>query len=253
MKKYLQLGALCALALTTTGMAMKDDDPWKAIHKGNCGDKVENYLCRRYFLKMDVKGIDPDLWDAVDKGNVEQFEKLLGQCYYVNIIAKGTEGFTLLHLACWRANPKIAKLLLDKGVDSSVKNNYSQTPYDIVLLLPSSNEKDELIKLFASLGYVRFDKEASKKLLMSTFKKDFDGVSILLLNPRVNVDVRDIAGNTPLLWACLGGFYEIASLLIAYGADVNAKNDVGETPFALAKKRKHFNLTDLLKKKGAKE
>ena len=47
-----------------------------------------------------------------------------------------------------------------------------------------------------------------------------------------DVEVKDVDGWSPLHSATQIGHKEIAELLIANGADVNAMNDVGETPFA---------------------
>ena len=45
-----------------------------------------------------------------------------------------------------------------------------------------------------------------------------------------DVNAKDRDGWTPLLYAALHGFMEIAELLIGKGADVNAKDDGGDTP-----------------------
>ena len=48
-----------------------------------------------------------------------------------------------------------------------------------------------------------------------------------------DVNSKDNYGNTPLHYAVLGGHTEIAELLIAEGADVNARRDDGMTPVDL--------------------
>ena len=48
------------------------------------------------------------------------------------------------------------------------------------------------------------------------------------------------------------GNKEVAELLIAKGADVNAKDDGGGTPLDLAIKRNHTETADLLRKHGGK-
>jgi len=55
-----------------------------------------------------------------------------------------------------------------------------------------------------------------------------------------------------LHYAAAWGHKEAAELLIAKGANVNAKNDDGETPLDWAIIRKHTEIADLLRKHGGK-
>ena len=48
------------------------------------------------------------------------------------------------------------------------------------------------------------------------------------------------------------GQNEIAELLIAEGADVNVKNDEGETPIDMAIRLKRTEAIDLIRQRGAK-
>ena len=59
-------------------------------------------------------------------------------------------------------------------------------------------------------------------------------------------------GETPLHDAAYGGQKEIVELLIAEGADVNAKDRDGETPLDGAIKYKRTETADLLRKHGGK-
>ncbi len=57
---------------------------------------------------------------------------------------------------------------------------------------------------------------------------------------------------TPLHGVAFTGQNEIAELLITKGADVNAKDDDGETPVDWAIKFNHPKTADLLRKHGGK-
>ncbi len=62
-------------------------------------------------------------------------------------------------------------------------------------------------------------------------------------------------GLTPLHEACLVGDKAIVEMLLAKGADINAKTDKGDTPLsmALAKGENRTRIVELLRRHGAKE
>ena len=57
---------------------------------------------------------------------------------------------------------------------------------------------------------------------------------------------------TALHYAVFGGQKEVAEILIANGADVNAKNFQSKSPLDFAVKYKQTDIADLLRKHGAK-
>ena len=62
----------------------------------------------------------------------------------------------------------------------------------------------------------------------------------------VNVNARNMWGETPLYWAALRGTPENIKALLEAGADVNARNEYGETPLYSASVRAPENIKALL-------
>ena len=109
---------------------------------------------------------------------------------------------SLLHLAAERGSHRVARLLLDRGMDASGGNSDGQTP----LHLAAGSGSREVV--------------------------------LMLLERHAPVDARDEDGLTPLHEAAYHNSLPAAGLLIANGADVNAEGPANWTPlhFALLKK-----------------
>ena len=78
-------------------------------------------------------------------------------------------------------------------------------------------------------------------------------VAELLLVKGAEVNARDDRGNTALHLAALYNRDEFAQLLVTKGADADVANTDGKTPLDLAVERGHNAIVDILKKEGAKE
>ena len=77
-------------------------------------------------------------------------------------------------------------------------------------------------------------------------------VAVLLIAKGADANAKAKEGWTPLHYATGGNDKEIVELLIAKGADLNAKDVDGETPLNWAEEGKHKEITDLLRKHGGK-
>jgi ankyrin repeat protein len=185
-----------------------------------------------------AKALDISIHKAAREGNIEAVKQHLAAGADVNV--KDNMVRTPLHRASTRGHKEIVELLITKGADVNVKDNDGFNPL-----------------LGAVIG-------------------DYKEVVILLIAKGADVNITAL-GETPLDWAIIGGENEIADLLrkhggkhgtihgaarggdieavkefLAAGADVNAKDDVGETPLDWAIGKNRTEVADLLRKHGGK-
>ncbi len=78
-----------------------------------------------------------------------------------------------------------------------------------------------------------------------------DTVRSLLATSKADVNGRDENGNTPLILAAQNGHNEVIMALLAAKADVRAKNNQGQTALDLAAAGGHDECVRLLKQAGA--
>ncbi len=88
------------------------------------------------------------------------------------------------------------------------------------------------------------------QLLEAASVGDSDAVKDALYSG-ADVDARDRLGNTALILAADGGYQEVVRLLISYKASVNAVNKFGYTPLMSAVTNSHRYIAALLIKAGA--
>lgn len=102
-------------------------------------------------------------------------------------------------------------------------------------------------------------------IILPHFKKDqpalvFDAAqngdlrmvkALIKRNPNL-VFSKDDRGATPLFWAAFYGHLDVVEFLLANGADVNARDDHGETPLTTAVNA-HKHVADFLRQHGGQE
>ena len=77
-------------------------------------------------------------------------------------------------------------------------------------------------------------------------------VAELLIAEGADVNAKNVVGQTPLHWAAMAGHKEIIELLIAVGAEVNAWGGFGRTPLDVAIKYNKTETADLIRKHGGR-
>lgn len=63
----------------------------------------------------------------------------------------------------------------------------------------------------------------------------------------------DMRGRTPLHWAAYEGRRDVAELLLAHHAEVNARTKAGETPLHVALGNNHKDAAELLRQHGGED
>ncbi len=96
------------------------------------------------------------------------------------------------------------------------------------------------------------DSAGRTPLMWAAYHGHADEVEALIAKG-ADVNVKDNEGGTPLLWAAVHGHTDVVELLIAKGADVNAKDSAGQTPLMLADREGHTDVVKLLIAKEEKE
>lgn len=181
----------------------------------------------------------------------------------VNVKGKFLDGSTHLHFAAKYGHKELTELLIAKGASVNAKNNNGMTP----LHMSSSKEVTELLLSKGALVNVQ-DNQGETPLHMAGNRE----IAALLISKGASVNSRDNSGRTPLYsttvrrlihdpgnpYADKYGYVEpdydskgIAELLISNGADVNVRDNNGETPLHSASRYSNKNLAELLIKEGS--
>lgn len=167
------------------------------------------------------------------------------------------DGMTPLHhAAAWGAGEAVAGLLLEKGVDVNIADDYAWTPLDYAVdkartemaeflkakggrrttVDPPPNQPLKTARFFAAVEFN--DAELAKKLLDDT--------------PEL-AKTRGPTGETPMHWAAANGAVKVIDDLLVDRADVNAAetNKYGGTPLHWAVKNDRVDAVKHLLAKGA--
>jgi len=123
-----------------------------------------------------------------------------------DVFARDLEGRTPLHVAAANGHREIAAMLIPASISPRGPKKPDKPP-------PTPGEKKESKALF------EFDAEYLESLSFDKF----------LENAHCYVSLTDDNGSTPLHLAASNGHYDVADLLVGYGADVNAANKKGRT------------------------
>ena len=165
---------------------------------------------------------------------------------------RGLQAVSKLDVAVIAGDLQPIARLIAKGSD--VNDGYDKTGYfsTTPIMVAAMHGHSDVIKLLHSRGA---NLEAGNRylgtaLMIASAKGDIKCVRTLLeLGANVNAQCD---GYSALMKACVGHHSDIAKVVLANGADVNAQRNNGDTSLVFAVRGGFDDLVEMLKKSGAK-
>lgn len=169
------------------------------------------------------------------------------------LIANGAKhSYSPSAVKLWEARfgrTEIAKLLIDQGADTKIKNSDGGTALIIAAQLGDTDIMTRLIKSGVEINAA--SKHGAIAFLTSLYSGQLDAAS-LLLESGINVNQENSDGETPLLVAAQLGHADIAQQLLNYGAEINAQSTNVEKTLIFALKENKKKIVAMLRENGAK-
>lgn len=164
---------------------------------------------------------------AAERGDLKTVKELLKQGVDVNSADNDKE--TALYKACCTPHLSIVKTLIKAGADVNLGNKRGVTPLMMACLYHYKEIVEYLLLRGADIKRVS---EFGGVLSHSVGSNAKAGIVKLLIKKGADVNERALIyeNETPLFCACRCGQFEIVKMLVEAGANINAINDLDNTP-----------------------
>jgi ankyrin repeat protein len=187
------------------------------------------------------------LIDGARVGDLAKVQQALAQDASLVNQKDASFGATALHWAALRGHRQVAEYLLSQGADRNARNGRGETPLQVAIRA----KRTELVSLLQAGAVSGPPPAGSQDLDLITAVKagDLSRVREIVAASPDTLRRRDTQfGATPLHWAALRGYREIAAYLLDQGADPSATNNAGETPLQVAERAGKKDVVEALKR-----
>ncbi|XP_014776763.1 E3 ubiquitin-protein ligase MIB2 isoform X2 [Octopus bimaculoides] len=159
------------------------------------------------------------------------------------------DGKTCLMAACYQFNTHLTNLLIDAGAELNMRDKDSKTALHHAVLV--CNLPAVMILISRGSDVNGKDRDDLTPLHLAALKgKEWKEVVAALLQAKgqsVNVNQRDIIGQTPLHYACSRGDTKTVHLLLNHtDISVNMVDNYGATPLDIAVREQHYDVVTLM-------
>ncbi len=189
------------------------------------------------------------LHDAAADNNLERVFELICAGHDPNGL--NDSGITPLMILCGqqRGNPLIAEMLITAGADP---NTFDPNAGHTALHAAVRSENTELVvELLKYSVDIHFYDAAEQRIFTTACEIGDRDVVRAFIDKGANTNEAGQGGYTPLMATAVFDRPWIAEVLLATGAAVNQRNELGNTALHVAYYKGHINMQDLLLDHGA--
>ena len=165
----------------------------------------------------------------------------------VDLNHQGRDNYTALHCAVSRKHADVIQVLIDAGADIETKEGHS------ALLVASRSGELTTVKILVGAGAdVRAtDANGATCLILAAHYGHTDTVRYLVDLPEVDLNHQDSWRNTALHFAVHEKDADMVQMLIDAGADIETRNDAGQSPAHMASLSGALTTVKMLVEAGA--